>query len=191
MRAARFIAVAIVVVIAALTNVAVASARTPVDPTSLTPPLKPFRVCWQLGPNVQCDTSGDTSVVNEPTDILPCGQIYQSVEYHSNSTRWYQDGLIVRRAVQERDRGSWSLSPTGAGPTVQFSIDSSWDEHFAIPGDIDSAIRDVRGLTLFSPQLGPLLKEAGLYLGADDISHGISTGENPDGIAKLCDLLQG
>src|SRR6476659_6735080 len=173
MRAARFVAVAVVVVIAALTNVAGVSARTPVDPTSLTTPLKPFRVCWQLGPTV------------------PCGQIYQTVEYHSNSTRWYQDGLIVRRAVQERDRGSWSLSPTGAGPTVQFSIDSSWDEHFAIPGDINSAIRDVRGLTLFSPQLGPLLKEAGLYLGADDVSHGISTGENPAGIAKLCDLPQG
>ena len=191
MRATRPILVAIVLAISSLSAATGVSARTLVDPTSLTPPLKPFRVCWQLGPTVQCDTSGDTSVANEPTDILPCGQIYQTVQYHSNSTRWYQNGLIVRRAVQERDRGSWSLSSTGAGPTVEFSIDSSWDEHFAIPGDINSAVRDVRGLTLFSPQLGPVLKEAGLYLGADDISHGISTGDNPAGIAKLCDLLHG
>jgi hypothetical protein len=191
MRAARFATVAMVVVIAALTNVAGVSARTPVDPTSLTPPLKPFRVCWQLGPNVQCDTSGDVVNPWEATDELPCGQLYRTSHDVSNSTRWYQNGLIVRRAVQERDRGSWSLSPTGSGPTVEFSVDSSWDEHFAIPGDIDSAIRDVRGISLQSPQLGPDLKEAGLYLGADDMSHGISTGGNPAGIARLCDLLLG
>jgi hypothetical protein len=191
MRAARFVTVAMVVVIAALANVAGVLARTPVDPTSLTPPLKPFRVCWELGPTVQCDTSGDVVIPWEATDELPCGQLYATSHEVSNSTRWYQDGLIVRRAVQERDRGSWSLSPTGSGPTVEFSIDSSWDEHFAIPGDIDSAIRDVRGITVHSAQLGAVLMEAGLYLGADDLTHGLSTGQDPAGIAKLCDLLLG
>ena len=165
MRGTRAIRVAVVVAIAVFANVSAVDARTPVDPTSLTPPLKPFRVCWQLGPTVQCDTSGDIVNPWEATDELPCGQLYQTSREVSNSTRYYQDGLIVRRAVQERDRGAWSLSPTGAGPIVAFSVDSSWDEHFAIPGDIDSAIRDVRGITIQSPQLGPDLKEAGLYLG--------------------------
>jgi len=190
-RRTRAIRVAVVVAIAAFANVSAVAARTPVDPTSLTPPLKPFRVCWQLGPTVQCDTSGDVANPWEATDELPCGQLYQTSHEVSNSTRYYQDGLIVRRAVQERDRGSWSLQPTGDGPTVDFSIDSSWDEHFAIPGDIDSAIRDVRGITLQSPQLGADLMEAGLYLGADDVTHGISTGSDPAGIAKLCALLVG
>ena len=191
MRGTRFIRVAVAIAVVALVNVPAASARTLVDPTSLTPPLKPFRICYQLGPTVQCDTSGDIVTPWEATDELPCGQLYQTSHEVSNSTRYYQNGLIVRRAVQERDRSAWSLSPTGAGPTVAFSVDSSWDEHFAIPGDIDSAIRDVRGITIQSPLLGPDLKEAGLYLGADDITHGISTADSPAGAAKLCALLVG
>ena len=191
MRAARFVTVAMIVVIAALTNVAGVSARTLVDPTTLTPPLKPFRICYELGPNVQCDTSGVTFEPYGPADLLPCGQMYQTSTEISNSTRWYRDGLIVRRAVQERVRGSWSLSRTGAGPTVDWSVDASWDQHFAVPGDIDSAGQDVRGVTLQSPQLGADMKEAGLYLSAEDITRGISTGSDPAGIAKLCDLLVG
>ena len=34
--------------------------HTLVDPTTLTPPLKPFRVCDEDGPWVKCDTSGPT-----------------------------------------------------------------------------------------------------------------------------------
>ena len=190
MRAARFTTVAMVVVIAALTNVAAVSARTPVDPTSLTPPLKPFRVCWQLGPYVQCDTSGDTFVTNEPTDVAPCGQIYQTVEFKSHSTRWYQDGLIIRRQVQEHDDGTWSLSPTGAGPTVAFQKDSSWDERFAIPGDINSGVTTVRGATLRVPALGVELREAGLFL-VDGDHDGLFTTDDPIAAAELCDLLVG
>ena len=37
-----------------------ASAHTLVDPTTLTPPLKPFRICYEDGPWVKCDTSGVT-----------------------------------------------------------------------------------------------------------------------------------
>jgi hypothetical protein len=191
MRIRRPILLAIVLTISSLGLASGVSARTPVDPTSLTPPLKPFRVCWDLGPYVQCDTSGVSTTQNEVADELPCGQVYQSATEISNSTRWYKDGLIVRRALQERGRGFWTLSPTGAGPIVDFSFSFSWDEHFAIPGDINSAVPDVRGNTLQVPALGASLHESGLWIGADDIMHGLSTGNDPAGIAKLCDLLVG
>jgi len=169
MRATRPILVAIMLAISSLSSATGVSARTPVDPTSLTPPLKPFRVCWQLGPNVQCDTSGDTFYENEPIGDFGCGVIYESAEERSNSTRTYQDGLIVRRAVEEHDRGFWALSPTGAGPIVEFMRDSSWDERFMIPGDITSTDRTVRGASLRVPALGANLHESGYtVLDTDD-----------------------
>ena len=189
MRTRRPILLAIVLTICSLGLASGAQARTPVDPTSLTPPLKPFRVCWQLGPYVQCDTSGVTTTVD--SGDMPCGTVYQTTTDTSNSTRWYQNGLIVRRAVQERGRGFWTLSPTDAGPIVEFSYAFSWDEHVAIPGDINSAIRDVRGLTVQVPVLGASYHESGLYLGADDITHGLSTSGDPAAIARLCSLLVG
>jgi hypothetical protein len=190
MRTKRLATAAIALALASMGGAPLADARTLVDPTSLTPPLKPFRVCYELGPNVQCDTSGDVMNVNQEIDELPCGVLYTTNHEVSNSTRWYLDGLLVRRAVQEQITGTYTLSPTGAGPTVAFGIEDSWDEHFAVPGDIDSAIRDVSGVSLRIPAV-PELKDAGLYLGADDLTHGLSTGDDPVGIAKLCDLLLG
>jgi len=190
MRSTRPIFVAIVLAISSISGAVPASARTLVDPTTLTPPLKPFRICYELGPYVQCDTSGDTFVENEPTDVAPCGQIYQTVEFKSHSTRWYQDGLIVRRQVQEHDDGTWSLSPTGAGPTVAFQKDSSWDEHFTVPGDINSGVATVDGASLRVPVLGVELREAGQFR-SDDTHVGIFTSDDPQATAELCALLVG
>src|SRR5690349_20172409 len=100
MRVPRPILAASVLAIASLTGVTGVAARTPVDPTSLTPPLKAFRVCYEEGPFVHCDTSGVDAFVIEPTDEAPCGLIYETSTEVSHSTRWYQDGLIIRRAVQ-------------------------------------------------------------------------------------------
>jgi hypothetical protein len=41
---------AVTLAIASLGAATVTSAHTLVDPTSLTPPLKPFRVCFEDGP---------------------------------------------------------------------------------------------------------------------------------------------
>ena len=190
MRATRPILVAILVAIAVLTGAAPASARTLVDPTSLTPPLKPFRVCYELGPYVQCDTSGDSTYENQEVGDFGCGETYESAEDVSNSTRWYQDGLIVRRAVQERSRGFWSLSPTGAAPVVEFQRDFSWDEHFSIPGDITSTERTVKGATLLVPALGADLHESGYSVEDTDDQRGRFVSDDPHA-ALLCPLLLG
>ena len=119
---------------------------------------------------MHCDTSGVDEFVNEPTDEAPCGLLYETSTEVSHSTRWYQDGLIIRRAVQVHVDGTWSLSPTGEGPTVAFGRDMSWDERFAIPGDIDSGVLSQRGSTLRVPRVGSGLHDSGQWL--------------PDGIAR-------
>jgi len=187
MRTTRSILAAVILLVGSLGLAPGAAARTPVDPTSLTPPLKSFRVCWQLGPTVQCDTSGDVSYENMEADDAPCGTIYETGREISNSTRYYQDGLIVRRAVQESVRGTWSLSPTGAGPTVEIMRDLSWDEHFAIPGDITSGTLSLRGSVLRIPSLGSDIHETGLTL-SDETHHGLIS-YTDEAAARLCALL--
>jgi hypothetical protein len=189
MRATRPMFVLIVVAILSLSGATGASARTLVDPTTLTPPLKSFRICYELGPYVQCDTSGDVTYANRETDVAPCGLIYQSAHEVSNSTRFYQDGLLVRRAVQEQITGTWSLSPTGAGPTVAWAVNDSWDDHFTVPGDIDSFVRVVRGSSLRVPALGSDMHLSGVFVEDGSGSYrGIST--NGDAAAlELCALL--
>ena len=188
MRATRSILVSIVLVAGSLGLAGPASARTSVDPTSLTPPLKPTRVCWQLGPYVQCDTS-DTNVFDggEAAD-LSCGTLYEFGWRTSHSIRWYQDGLIVRRQIQQSERGFFSLSEDGSGPTVDWERDFSWNEYFAVPGDITSATWIYKGTTLRVPALGASLMEAGWALPDDDILRGWFV-DDEAAAELLCPLL--
>ena len=117
MRSRRFLLVAAIAALTSLGGATVASAHTRVDPTTLTPPLQPFRVCYEDGPWVKCDTSGPTETYanREITDFgLPCGTIYESATVTSHATRWYVNLLLVERDAQEHVAGSWSLSPNGA-----------------------------------------------------------------------------
>ncbi len=189
MRRRSSIVAVMVVAIASLASASGVSARSYVDPTTLIPPLKPFRVCWQLGPTVQCDTSGVTSYENLPTDEAPCGLIYETATEDSNATRFYEDGLLVRRRVEESVKGTWSLSPTGAGPTVAFARNVSWDEQFTVPGDVDSSVSNYRGATLRVPALGSDLHDVGVWL-PDGTHHGLVT-YTDEAAARLCDLLVG
>lgn len=192
MRAIRPLIVSIVIVVSSLGLAGGASARTLVDPTSLIPPLKPFRICYELGPTVSCDTSGDVSYGPQEVGDFGCGTIYEFGEDVSNSTRWYdaESRLIVRRFINEHSRGYWSLSPDGAAPIVEFARDFSWDEHFAIPGDIDSAIRVYKGDTLRVPALGSELHESGWALPDTDDLRGLFTTAD-ENILHLCPLLLG
>ena len=129
----------------------------------MTPPLKPFRVCWQLGPNVQCDTSGDVTYANRETDVAPCGLLYESAHEVSNSTRYYKDGLRTARRPGADQRVPDTVADGGDGPRVEFDVNDSWDDHFAIPGDIDSLVRVVRGSELRVPALGSVMKQSGVF----------------------------
>src|SRR5262245_54786387 len=89
-----------------------ASAHTLVDPTTLTPPLKPFRVCFDTGQWVKCDTSGPTvTFENEPALDLSCGTVHLTGTEEIRATRWYNEGLLlVERNAVDSLRGTVSLS---------------------------------------------------------------------------------
>jgi hypothetical protein len=189
MKPRRLLLITAIVAIASLGGASVTTAHTLVDPTTLTPPLKPFRVCYEDGPWVKCDTSDPTTTyANQPTDDFgfPCGTIFESATITTHATRWYQNLLLVERDAQEHIAGTWSLSPTGSGPTVAFAADNSWHETFLVPGDLSSD-SEVFHSAFRVPALGAGFHDAGIYL-PDGAQHG-HTSFTDEAKAKLCELL--
>jgi len=189
-RSRRLLLVAAIAALTTLRGATVATAHTLVDPTTLTPPLKPFRVCYEDGPWVKCDTSDETTTfANQPSDDfgLPCGTIYGSGTDWAHATRWYQDLLLVERNAEEHIAGTWSLSPTGDGPTVAFAGDDGWHETFLVPGDLSSDSEVAHGGFLRVPALGADFHDAGIYM-ADGTHYG-HTSFSDAAKARLCALL--
>jgi hypothetical protein len=189
MKPRRLLVVLAILAVASLGGASGASAHTRVDPTTLTPPLKPFRVCYEDGPWVKCDTSGPTETyANQPNDDfdLPCGTIYESATITSHATRWYVNLLLVERDAQQHASGTWSLSPTGSGPTVAFAADDSWRETFLVPGDLSSD-SEVFHSGFRVPALGAGFHDSGIYL--PDGTHQGHTSFTDEAKARLCELL--
>lgn len=187
-RVTRAVLAACVLAAASLGGASGAAAHTRVDPTTLTPPLKPFRVCYQDGPWVSCDTSGVSSVTNAASFDLSCGTVYETSTETTHATRWYRDGLLVERIVQAKIRGTWSLSPTGSGPIVGFMADLSWDEQFLVPGDLSSDSEVSHGNFVRIDGMGSLGRETGIWL-PDGTHHGLLSDTSPESDARLCALL--
>jgi hypothetical protein len=182
--------IALILAIASFVGASVTSAHTLVDPTTLTPPLKPFRICFQDGPWVKCDTSTPTtSYANQANNDfdLPCGTLYESGTVTTHATRWYRNLLLVERNAQEHIVGTWSLSPTGSGPTVAFATDISWHETFLVPGDLSSDSIVEHGSFLVVPALGAEFHDSGINM-ADGTHHG-NTSFTDAAKARLCSLL--
>jgi hypothetical protein len=171
-----------------------ASAGAIVDPSTLIPP-PPNAVCRADGRQVICDTFVDEDAVNEPiSDFdLPCGTIYETSHYHGAGTRWYVERLVVKRHVAASLEGTWSLSPTGAGPTVRISGYWSIWTVWTTPGDNSTAVETSSSGNDFkvsAPGFGVILHHAGLTY-PDGTHHGI-TAEfpfTPEVEAALCAAL--
>ena len=175
--------------VASLGGAPTVSAHTVVDPTTLTPPLKPFRVCYEDGQWVICDTSSVATFVNEPAKELSCGTLYLTGTETLRATRWYNlDLLLVERAVQDEFRGSWSLSPDGSGPTVDTAANFSWREEFVVPGDLDSAVEVSHGSYVRVAGLGAIGMDAGTFKG-DETFLGHAGEDIPAEDPALCQLL--
>ena len=171
-----------------------ASAGAIVDPNTLQP-VPPNATCREAGGQVICDTFVVEEGVNEPiADFdLPCGTIYETFHFRGDGTRWYVDGKAVRRHVAASAEGTWSLSPTGAGPTVRLSQDTSEWTVWTTPGD-DSTMVTTRnsgsGFKISAPGFGVILHDAGLTY-PDGTHHGITPEFpfKPEIEAALCDAL--
>ncbi len=189
MKRRRLLIVGVILAIASLAGAGVSSAHTLIDPTTLTPPLKQFRICFQDGPWVKCDTSNPNfSYANQATDFnLPCGTIYESGTVTTHATRWYNNLLLVERNAQEHIDGTWSLSPTGAGPTVAFAVDDNWHETFLVPGDLSSDSIVEHGSFVRVPALGAEFHVSGINM-PDGTSHGHMSFTD-EAKVRLCALL--
>jgi hypothetical protein len=176
--------------IGALSLAPVALARTLVDPTTLTPPLKPTRICYQQGPWVQCATPSVTTLENEEAGELSCGTVYVTMTETIDATRWYLDGLLVERNAVDKMRGSWSLSADGSAPTVEIAADLSWHEEFVVPGDVSSSVERSHGTFIRVVGLGAIGMDAGTFK-PDGTFRGHAGEDVPEEDAALCALLVG
>ena len=188
MRLRRLLLAVAIATLTSLGGATITSAHTLVDPTTLTPPLLPFRVCYEDGPWVKCDTSGTDTIENEPIFDLGCGTIYETSTAISHATRWYVDGLLVERNATQSVRGTWSLSPTRAGPTVDIAANSGWHETFLVPGDLSSDSEVAHRNFVRISGMGADMRDVGHYLFPEGTHHGLFTFTD-EAIARLCGLL--
>jgi len=186
----RFSFGVVVFVIAGLVAPGAALAGQPVDGSALTPPVLAGTPCYQDGRWVRCDTSNISSYTYGPTDIdLPCGTIYEAGVDDRHATRWYEDGLLVKRSVQASFRGYWSLSPTGDAPRVGVYGDWNWWIRLEVHGDESTGVLTSHGNGLRVAGMRSLLRDTGIWL-PDGTHHGLLTFTD-EAIDQLCDLLAG
>ena len=172
-----------------------------VDPETLTPPPPPGAECKDTGNFILCQTFFDEpSLVNEPVFELSCGTVYETSNVHREGIRWYSpEGLLLRRFVTEDVQGTWSLSPTGEGPTVRFFAHDNWTDVYTTPGDEESASTTYHGdsFTAMAPGSGVLFHIAGIDL-PNGTHHGAGGAffiddegnVDPEADAALCAALE-
>jgi hypothetical protein len=172
-----------------------ASAGPLVDPSTLQPPPPPGAECRLDGQWIICRSQVVFEAVNEPNDFhFACGDTYETFTEVLTSTRWYNanDLKLVKKFVTEDVDGTWSLSPTGAGPTVQSAIHASWWVYYAVPGDESTGAQTTHGeFRLWAPGYGVIVHVAGLDL-PDGTHHGlfrVPVPEDPEVAAELCAAL--
>jgi hypothetical protein len=162
-----------------------------VDPATLQPVPPPGAVCRADGPWTICQTVFDGSSENAPAFDLPCGTVYETFRDVREGIRWYLDGKLVKRFVSQNADGSWSLSPTGAGPTVTVTAQANWRNEYAVPGDESSGptVFHGNGVVARAPGFGVIAHIAGLDL-PDGTHHGVVRFiDDPQVAAVLCEAL--
>ena len=170
-----------------------AAAGPVVDPGTLQPEPPPGAVCRADGPWTICQTVFLVDVVNEPIiDFgLPCGTLYETVYDLREGIRWYLDGKLVKRFVSQNAEGTWSLSPTGDGPTVTIAFHANWRNEYAIPGDESSGPEALHGsgFSVRAPGVGVIAHVAGLEL-PDGTHRGVLRFiDDPQVAAAVCAAL--
>ena len=165
-----------------------------VDPSTLTPPPPPGSRCFTTGPGrVTCDTVLNSTLENAPDLEAPCGLLYVSGTDFRDGFRFYEDGLLVRRHVTVAFNATWSLSPTGDGPSVRVIGRGSWWSLWPVPGGTDDdAVVTTTGLDIkvIGPGLGAQFQIAGRFDPEGNHS-GLLTGFSDDALAALCEALGG
>jgi hypothetical protein len=175
-----------------------ASARTPVDPSTLNPPppasFNP--VCFVDGSHITCDIAFSApAVVDAPSGIICDGT--ELLDSHSRSvvgTRTYDaDGNQLQRHFRESFDGTFRNPATGRV--------ALWTQHdtvisnLAIPGDSATGTESISGLDsrVWLPDGGTILTDAGRSVvdvaTGEQIKASANLGGDPSELAALCAAL--
>ena len=126
---------------------------------------------------------------HKPIFDLPCGTVYETIFDLREGIRWYLDGKLVKRFVSQNAEGTWSLSPTGAAPTVTVGLHANWRNEYALPGDESSGSQTFHGgIIVRAPGVGVIAHIAGLEL-ADGTHRGVFRFDDAGVAAGLCEAL--
>jgi hypothetical protein len=169
-----------------------ATAGPLVDPSDFTPAPPPTAECREHGTSVLCRTR--FTFVEEAVPVIEatCGLIYENSLIPRDIYTEYVDGLLVGRHVTSHVTGTWSLSPTGAEPSVRIHGGWNWRTELEIPGDESTAQITTHGNQLkLSDGLSQFTNIAGIFY-PDGEYHGqlIDTiFYSPEDQEALCDAL--
>ena len=178
-----------------------ASARTPVDPSTLNPAPEPRfnAVCYLDGNHITCDLAfSDPDVVDAPSGLVCDGT--ELLDSHTRSVvgkRFYDaDGNLLQRHFRESWDGTFRNPDTGK--IVLWSQDDTDIQNLAVPGDAATGTEKVSGLTfrVWLPDGGTIVTDAGSFVvdvAADEIvkasaKHPAVFGD-PAVLAALCAAL--
>lgn len=175
-----------------------ALAGSPVDPTTLNPIPPDVYTCQADGPNTICRASFEDTITGGDIGRL-CGNepIFEWTTALVDVVRYYDaDRNLIRRTGRASLGGFFSLSPSGAEPTIDVISHSSWSETFAVPGDLDSGLETEHGLLNHTggssaPGFGVDLHASGLILPDGTfvgLNHDFGT---PGADEAICAALQG
>jgi hypothetical protein len=175
-----------------------ASARTPVDPSTLNPPppaeFNP--VCFRDGSHITCDIAfSDPDVVDAPSGIICDGT--ELLDSHSRSVvgkRFYDaDGNLLQRHFRE------SLDGTFRNPDTE--LVALWTQHDTVISDPAAGTDKLSGLEsrVWLPDGGTILTDTGILIFAapnDEVVKASAhhpfleyfTGD-PSALASLCAAL--
>jgi hypothetical protein len=150
----------------ALLAPATAAARTPVDPTTLTPPPPDFfnAVCNTGAGGVLCTLHfADDPIVDEPSGVL-CGstELLFSQSRSVVGKRTYDaEGRLLQRHFREELAGVLTNPVTGR--IVPWTQHDTVIHDLSVAGDVDSGTTKITGLTsrFFLPGGGTVLVDAG------------------------------
>ena len=175
-----------------------ALAGSPVDPSTLNPVPPDIYTCEADGPKTICRASVEDTIDGGDIGLL-CGNqpIFEWTTTTFDVIRYYDaDRNLIRRTGHGSLSGFFSLSPSGAEPTIDVIAHSSWRELFTVPGDLDSGLETEHGLINHTggssaPGFGVDLHAAGLVL-PDGTFVGLNNDFGTPGANEaICAVLQG
>ena len=146
-----------------------ASARTPVDPSTLNPapPASFNAVCYSDGSHITCDLAfSDPDIVDQPSGIICNGtELLFSQSRAVVGKRTYDaEGNLLQRHFIESMNGTFTNPDTGK--VALWSGHDTVIDNLAVPGDLNTGTIQITGLTprIWLPDGGTIITDAGYTL---------------------------